>query len=194
MNRAVTTKSNKRNANSHKAEATKRLKATEGTGQRLKLSRSQSLLADVKAVSSTVNRRTEDTQEAHHKYGSKSVLFEPNEGDSDKENWAPGTQQRSPPRRRPVNSSQSQRRVLEESRRNSSSLGASMSQERDYLRKLSSLKTTGSSTNSSMSEKENAEPEAIDGATFECGKTPPREADDLDCVQNLLSLSQAAWQ
>ena len=71
-----------------------------------------------------------------------------------------------------------------------------MSQERDMSRKPSSLKTTTSSTNSSTSEEKENEVHKVDDevAAFMGDTVPPREADDLDCVQNLLSLSQAAWQ
>ena len=191
ISKAVTSKSNKRNAHSHKVEATKRLKATEATGQRLKLSRSQSSLANMQTCSSTIASKTETTLESHHKLVAKSVVFERNEGDSDKENWIPGTQQRNPLRRRPA-ASQSQRQVLEVSVRHSPSLGALESQETNFLRKLPVSKAA--SSNSSVSGKENRGSDAVEIISFEGDNPPPREPDDLDCVQNLLSLSQAAWQ
>ena len=193
--KAVTTKSNKRNAHNQKLEAVKRLKANGLIKQKPKPNRSQSSLANMQTVGGSVDSKAEEARKAHRKPSSQINVFELYEGDSDKENWVPGTQQRSPPRRRPAGSSQS-RRILEESLRHSASLGALMSQERGMSRRLSSLKASDSSTNSSTcEEKENGVPKVDDEVAASIdGTAPPREADDLDCVQNLLSLSQAVWQ
>ena len=190
QSKAVATKSNKRNAHNHKLKAAKRLKAGGGTSQRLKLGRSQSSLAKMQTVSNTVISRTEGPWETHCP---RPAPYELKEGDSDKENWVPGTQQRSPLRRRPAGPSNSQRRILEESLQHPSNLDASTSQEREFLRKFSACKSVSSAT-SSMSEKDHRGSEADESASLGGGKASPRATDDMDCVQNLLSLSQAAWQ
>ena len=194
-NKAVTVKSNKRNAHNQQVEAAKRIKANGKTKQKSKLSRSQSSLANMQTVVKSVDLKAEGTGKAHRKSGAQSTVFELYEDDSDKENWVPGTQQRSPPRRRPTGFSRP-RQILKESLRHSASLGALMSQEREWCREPSSLKTTSSSTNSSTSEEKEDGVSGVDDevATFMGDSASPREADDLDCVQNLLSLSQAAWQ
>lgn len=47
---------------------------------------------------------------------------------------------------------------------------------------------------SSSEDKENSAPEVDDEIAAFMSESGPREVEDLDCVQNLLSLSQAAWQ
>ena len=189
--KAITVKSNKRNAHTQKREAAKRLKANGQTMQKPKLERSQSSFAKMQTATKLSPSTEAKAGKAHRKAGSQSAVFEIYEGDSDKENWVPGTQHRSPARHRPTGSTHS-RRILRESLHHSSGLGALMSQERNVSSGLSSLKSTSSSASE---EKENGAPEINHEISAFTGNTmAPREADDLDCVQNLLSLSQATWK
>ena len=189
--KAMALKSNKRNAHTHKLEAAKKVKTNGQTLKKPKLGRSQSLYDDMRVVTKSSQSLELKAGNSRYKHDPESAVLEIYEGESDKENWVPGTQQRSPRRQPPTDPSKS-RRILEESLRHSSTLGALMSQERNASSGLSSL---GSTSSSASEEKENKEPEVDDeGVPFTNDSVAPREADDLDCVQNLLSLSQATWQ
>lgn len=191
VNKARAVATNKRNAHAHKLEAAKKLKVNGQTMRKPKLGRSQSLYDDMHAVNKTSRSIEMKAGMDHRKYDSQSAIFEIYEGDSDKENWVPGTQQRDLHKLLPTGPTRS-RRLLEESLRHSSNQGASMSQERNVSSGLSSMKSTSSVASE---EKENRAPKIDDGgAAFTNDSVAPREADDLDCVQNLLSLSQATWQ
>lgn len=190
VNKAIAIKSNKRNAQSHKLEAAKKLKTERQKMEKPKLGRSQSLYENMHAFTKSQSVEIK-AGKSSRKNDLPSTYSELHDGDSDKENWVPGTQQRSPPRRRPTGLTK-KRRVLEESVRHSSGLGALMSQERNVSSGLSSQESTSSI---GSEEKENKAPEIEDElAVFNGNPVAPREADDLDCVQNLLSLSQATWQ
>ena len=119
-----------------------------------------------------------------------SLSKEPS-GDSDKENWEPGTQ-RTYSRPKPTAAHQlgrSNRRVLQDNASvpsHSTSLGALMEQER-----LQSMRDRKRSTSSKELELglEGDRESVISGK----GSGFEREEDELDAVQNLLSLSQGAW-
>ena len=128
---------NKRNTNVDRRELAEKSKAEHHKAGKQKLARASSSLARL---------QTTKLQDEDRKPKSHSMLFGNYEGDSDKENWEPGTRTSAPRRRRSLNS-QPSRLILEESSHFPS--------------------------------------QATNNA--------PREEDDLDCVQNLLSLSQAAW-
>lgn len=122
-----------------------------------------------------------------------SSIFEDEDGDSDKENWEPGTQRRPVQRRRAIQSQGGLRRgVLEESPiipSQSSSLESLLNRENSSPRscrsKRKQLEKPG---------QENVPAEAHDEvADFMQRCSLPRAVEDLEGVHNLLSLSQASW-
>ena len=186
VSRMLAVKSNKRNKHTAKPEAAKKPRITEQPIKRPKIGRSQSLYDDMNVANDASRPAEMKASKGHRKRDSQSGIFVFDEGDSDKENWAPGTQQRSPQRQRRIGPNDS-RRVLEESLVYSANRSALMSQKRTT--------SLGSTSSISSDGKENKAPGINKEATDVTAKSfAHREADDLDCVQNLLSLSQAAWQ
>ena len=188
--KVMTPNPNKRNAHSQKPDSTKRQKADVQGTSKAKLARATSSVARLQTTNSNgQTKKAVKVGEKKLKGGSQPAIWQEYEGDSDKENWEPGTQSSNPRRRRPGHSHQAAR-ILEESFRvpsQSSSLDAMMNREGTTSRH--------SITKISNSEgKENSGPEVDDEIAAFMGESGPREVEDLDCVQNLLSLSQAAWQ
>ncbi|OQE19931.1 hypothetical protein PENSTE_c014G04316 [Penicillium steckii] len=99
-------------------------------------------------------------------------------GDSDKENWLPGTRA-TPIRRRPA--SQVQRPALREANRN---------------RGLGIMPNGGKRNRPFASGTQAKAPTELsaDVSSFMGGNSGGSQEDDLDCVQGLLSLSQGAWR
>lgn len=188
--KVMTPNPNKRNAESQKLDSTKRLKANYQRTGKAKLARTTSSVARLQtANSNSQTQKTTSVGEKKSKGASQSAIWQEYEGDSDKENWEPGTQSSNPRRRRRGHSHQAAH-ILEESFRipsQASSLDALMN--RGGTKSRSSI-----AKSSSSEEKENSGPEVEDEIAAFMGETGPREVEDLDCVQNLLSLSQAAWQ
>ena len=188
--KVMTPNPNKRNAHSQKPDSSKRLKADVHVTGKPKLARAISSVARLQTTSS--NGQTQKATKAAEKKlkgSSQSTTWQEYDGDSDKENWEPGTQSSNPRRRRPPHSHQAAR-VLEES-----FSVPSQSSSLDAMMVRGSTKPRQPATKSSSSdEKENIGPEAKDEIAAFMGESGPREVEDLDCVQNLLSLSQAAWQ
>ncbi|KAK4694763.1 hypothetical protein P7C71_g2872, partial [Lecanoromycetidae sp. Uapishka_2] len=187
--KAMTPNLNKRNAQAQKFDSTKRLKADGSKTSKPKLGRATSSVVRLQTTSSNTQKRPSKDVQKHSKSNSQSAIYQDYDGDSDKENWEPGTQTSHQPRRGPVQSRQATR-ILEESLRipsQSSSLDALMSGSGNTTRRLSG-KT------SSSEGKENGTLESKDEIATFMDESVPREVEDLDCVQNLLSLSQAAWQ
>ena len=189
--KTLTPNSNKRNANVQKSDSGKRHKTDKDKSSKPKLGRTTSSVARLQTTATiTSNQKQKAIKQAtkHSKSNSKSAIFEDFDGDSDKENWVPGTQTRQPPRRRPVTSQESARILLESLREpsESSSLGAMLDRQ--------STKPKPKPKPSAVEDKENSGPEIDDEvAAFMGEESLPRVEDDLDCVQNLLRLSQAAW-
>ena len=188
--KVTTPNPNKRNAHSQKPEPTKRLKADfQGTGKP-KLARATSSVARLQTTNSNgQTQKTMNVGEKKSKGAFQSAIWQEYEGDSDKENWEPGTQSSNPRRRRPGRPHHAAR-ILEESFHapsQASSLDAMMNREGTTSRR-------SITKSSSSEEKENSGPEVDDEIVAFMSETGPREVEDLDCVQNLLSLSQAAWQ
>ncbi|KAL4884580.1 hypothetical protein BJY04DRAFT_181585 [Aspergillus karnatakaensis] len=103
-------------------------------------------------------------------------------GDSDKENWVPGTRV-SHNRRRTV-SHQLQRPVLKDANgRDSRPQGKTAARSR--LPQPSSRKTSGSKSISGL---------GTDISALIAGGNSASQEEDLDCIQGLLSLSQGAWR
>ena len=188
--KVMTLNPNKRNAHSQKSDSSKRLKAdAHGTGKP-KLARAISSVARLQTASSNgQTQKATKVAEKKLKGSSQSTIWQEYDGDSDKENWEPGTQSSNLRGRRPRQSHQAAR-VLEES-----FSVPSQSSSLDALMVRGCAKPRHSATKSSSSnEKENIGPEADEEIAAFMGESGPRGVEDLDCVQNLLSLSQAAWQ
>ena len=185
----MTSNPNKRNAHPQKSDSTKRLKADDQGAGKPKLTRATSSVARLQTTNSRgQTQKAIQLREKKLKGGSLSDIWQDYEGDSDKENWEPGTQS-SNRRRRKAGLSQQAARILEENFRvpsQSSSLDALMNSG-STLSRRSTTKSSGSE------EKENGSPKLDDEVAAFMGEAGPREVEDLDCVQNLLSLSQAAW-
>ena len=191
-NKTLTANPNKRNAHQPKHESMKRLKSDDQQPRKPKLARATSSVARLQSVTGNAQERAPKLKDKDPKLSSQPALYQDYEGDSDKENWEPGTQTSNIRRRRPVDTEQNtgmRRPVLEESLRfpsQSSSLDTLLNRKTAKDRRLS-RETSSEKQNSSLEEDEEV-------MKFMSGASVPREVEDLDCVQNLLSLSQAAWQ
>lgn len=112
-------------------------------------------------------------------------------GDSDKENWLPGTQERAAPRRHRRVTSHAPRAVLKEN-------GLRKNTTVDDLALAAGGKAGRVSRGLRGSNKENefAHPGKMDAevAAFMSKTGSSSRAEDLDCIQGLLSLSQGAWR
>ncbi|MCJ1243348.1 hypothetical protein MMC30_000545 [Trapelia coarctata] len=154
--------------------------------QRPKISRTTSSVARLQTVDVNVQRHTPKTLEGDPKQDLKNSRHRDPSGDSDKENWEPGTQLRNSQRR----TAGGQRGVLTETTRtacHSMRLENLLNQDAGNPRRRPGKYTDGTQ------DKENIgiDPEV---SRFMGEANPPRQEDDLDCVQNLLSLSQGQWQ
>ena len=191
-NKTMTANPNKRNAHQPKHESMKRLKSDRQQPHKLKLARATSSVARMQSVTGNVQKQAANTKDKDPKSSSQPALYQYYDGDSDKENWEPGTQTSNIRRRRPANTEQytrMRRSILQDSQNvpsQASSLDTLMNRKTAKNRQIKKEES---------SEKENSSPEE-DGevAKFMSESNAPREVEDLDCVQNLLSLSQAAWQ
>ena len=181
---------NKRNAHSQKPDSTKRLKADFQRNGKPKLARAISSVARLQtACSNEQTQKAMNVVEKKPKGSSDSAIWQDYEGDSDKENWEPGTHSSNPRRRRGTRSHQATR-ILEES-----FAVPSQASSLDTMMKREGIASRGPITKSfSSEEKENTGPEMDDEIAAFMGETGTRGVEDLDCVQNLLSLSQAVWQ
>lgn len=109
-------------------------------------------------------------------------------GDSDKENWVPGTRA-SHVRRRAASQHQSQRPVLGESKGRDGKANKDLTTagRRSRLSQVSQRKVSGGNGK--------AAPEVdADVSAFMAGGGSASQEEDLDCIQGLLSLSQGAWR
>lgn len=192
---AMVQNTNKRNAAASKHEPTKRQKPDGQLTNKPKLVRAASSTARLQSVSGNAKKHVMNVKEKAKKPSSQSALDLYYSGDSDKENWIPGTRVSNIRRRRADNlhpSTQMGRAVLEESQHapsQSSSLDTLMNSENLSPRR-SRLETKVSSGKVMAAPKQDSKVTAIMGQD---GK-PSEEPEDLDCVQSLLSLSQASWQ
>ena len=192
-NKVLASNPNKRNARPENHDSIKRLKADDKEASKRKLSRSQSSVARLQTVGDVPRKQAAAKWRKTGK--PRSELDIDYSGDSDKENWEPGTQSRTQHRRTAIDqapSSRISRPVLTESLKvpsHSTSLDALMAQEKPGARGLPVPSTMLSGT---RKHEDQHAAEATDG--FADGAQMPREADELDCVQNLLSLSQGNWQ
>ncbi|KAM5508538.1 Homeobox protein yox1 [Microsporum canis] len=98
-------------------------------------------------------------------------------GDSDKENWLPGTQTAGPRRRRPQSTAQAQNRVLQTS-------GDARREGNRIIGRGSMSPRKGQGRHK---DDEYGEKPSVPGSGS-------NQVEDLDCIQGLLSLSQGAWK
>lgn len=179
-NKAIGQTTSKRNANPSQREPTKRQKPQNPLAEKPKLTRTNSSVARLQSVKNI------QKQDMKGKDKFPAALYEDG-SDSDKENWEPGTQTSRERRPRRIVNPQIRRRLLEESRNHPSlscSLGTLMNRE--------DVSPRHSRPNTSSSHEANTPKIDAEVAEFMCAK-PTEMPEDLDCVQNLLSLSQAAW-
>lgn len=150
--------------------------------KRTKLSRTVSSLGRLESESrySTSTSLTGTKQGATKDSTKKIAVYE--DGDSDKENWIPGTQISSTRRRRPANRRRSGLGQMSANARR----GAGNPQVLARTKRPNGVRAqppSNTKTGSYLSE---------DGDGVSEHQTPS-QVDDLDCVQGLLSLSQGAW-
>ena len=193
QNFSVKTKLNTINTSAIKLESAKRSRPDGQLTNKPKLARAASSVARLQTVDGNIQKYEAISKDRKPKVKPQPALYEFSDGDSDKENWEPGTQSRRIRRRQitnPQTSSQTQHAVLEESSRipsQSSSLDALMNRE--------TLTTRKSSPRSKESHnQENTALETNDEVSaFMNSSIVSRAIEDLEGVQNLLSLSKAAW-
>lgn len=185
----------KRNANTtSKHESTKRQKPDgQLTTSKPKLARAMSSVARLQSIAGNIQKQAMNENDKALKPIPQSALNDYYSGDSDKENWEPGTQSR--PRRivRRRLSSQGPRGVLEENLcipTQSASLDALMNRENVSPRR-SYHPGNQTSARKSSSPGRDVDEEVM---AFMSAGSAPEVPEDLDCVQNLMSLSQAAWR
>lgn len=180
--KTLMTNVNKRNLQASKAEPIKRIKASSDT-QKPKLSRANSSMARLETNGAEVDKASQPSKQAG-KAGRRYRACRSSSGDSDKENWEPGTTRTNARRRqRPAAQPNRQHAILQENLQvmsQSSSLDAVLSRE--------NVSPQRSKQRSGGDVEEDAEV-----ASFMAASGTPREEEDLDCVQGLLSLSQGAW-
>ncbi|EAW09786.1 homeobox domain-containing protein [Aspergillus clavatus NRRL 1] len=152
--------------------------------KRRKLSRTVSSLGRLESAQSYLNRTPSNTNKS-------SKLMKDNEeldfgcGDSDKENWIPGTRV-SHVRRRAASHHQSQRPALREASGRDGKISRTLSS--SGRRPRISQQTSHRKSVKSMPELD------ADVSAFMAGGGGASQEEDLDCVQGLLSLSQGAWR
>lgn len=183
-NRALASNSNKRNARPEKRESIKRLKADDKQARKRRLNRTQSSLARLQTVNASPRETAANRSEKPRKPGSH--VEADHDGDSDKENWEPGTQFRTE-RRRPNAHQTSLSRTAPSILKESLKI-PSQSSSLDTLMNRTECVPRGLQKGSAVVSDEHLIEEA--DAT---GSELRREPDELDCVQNLLSLSQGNW-
>lgn len=190
-NRALSANPNKRNAQAPSHEAMKRMKPSVEKSGKPKLARTTSSVARLQSGNANI-QKVGSVKEKDWKPSSQPTPGRASSGDSDKENWEPGTQTSNLRRARSSNiSSQARRGILKDSAHipsHCTSLDALLNQENITPRRHT-LKTGGSGEGSDRDGEDDDELAALTGSP-----TLPREEEDLDCVQNLLSLSQGAWR
>lgn len=154
--------------------------------KRQKLSRTVSSLGrlETTAKSITSNALSNKQQSIDKSMKGDSADIDWDVGDSDKENWVPGTR-RSIRRRHRRATSQVQRQVLGEA----GNVNRNGVDELALAAEVSRQRMSGSSTD------ENTQPQTkldAEVAAFMSGAVSREE--DLNCIQGLLSLSQGAWR
>ena len=188
-------KNDRSEGKSAKPDAFKRKSAKTSEDKKPKLARTASSVARLQTVKDNTLIDISNSpapKDADVKPKSQPTIFTDNSGDSDKENWMPGTRLSNVRRQRPAKSPGrfAQRAVLTENSQvpsHSSSLGAMLSRDKKSSHQSKASTQVGKSKGST--------PE-IDAEFGEFMNDPGlvQEEEDLDCVQSLLSLSQGAWR
>lgn len=124
-------------------------------------------------------------------YKDEGEEVEQDGGDSDKENWLPGTHERAAPRRHRRVNSQAPRAILKENGWRKNTAVDDLALATDGKKGWVSRGLRGSNK-----ENEVLQPGKIDAevAAFMSKTGSSSRAEDLDCIQGLLSLSQGAWR
>lgn len=166
--------------------------AEQSREKRRKLSRTVSSLGRLESVQQT-SRMTHDSSsglKSTHKTGKEGVeRWDLDAGDSDKENWVPGTSRRPDLRRHQRAKSHTQRSVLKENgiRKNTVVDDLALTKQgRLYRGPRGSKDVKGFSQTAAKLDAE--------VAAFMTKTGSSSREEDLDCIQGLLSLSQGAWQ
>ena len=192
VNRISPANPNKREAHLQKRDDAKRIKADNTKRSKAPLGRATSSVARMQTTNGNIQKQADAKlvkETKLPKSGSQITEAFYGDDDSDKENWVPGTQSSNPRRRRSIKT-QGHGRILEESMR----FPSQSSNPDPFTSRGTSISGHSSHNSSSYQNKENSGPQVDDEVANFMGATATREVEDLDCVQNLLSLSQAAWQ
>ena len=175
---------NKRNLQASRAAPIKRVKPSSHL-EKPKLSRAASSMARLETVDASTENELSRVKTKGLNDGTQRSLLRSPSGDSDKENWEPGTHTANVRRRRlPEAQGYCPRPVLRENLEiisQSSSLGAVLHRENTTPSRNHRKDTVGGDEDREVAE-------------FMGESSVSREEEDLDCVQNLLSLSQGAWR
>lgn len=188
-NKAMRPNRNKGNVLNQNHQYTKTPKSEAQSAVRPNLGRTFSSVARLQTIDGNEQRFLANSSGKDPKRKLPSSIFEDEDGDSDKENWEPGTQRRPAQRRRATQSQGLRRGVLEESPvipSQSSSLESLLNRENSSPRpKRKQLEEPGQENNLGEAHDEFAD--LIQPSSL------PRAREDLEGVQNLLALSQASW-
>ena len=164
----------------------KRKSSNRKSHSRPKLARTESSVARLQTISSNANLKVENPVVTTKKGEPGTMLVVDLSGDfSDKENWVPGTRRRQVRSPRPEAETRSRSTLGENSEIPSHSNSLESHLERDVGRR--------GRLNGTPTSEGKEEPQDPEVAAFMGEATGPRVAEDLDCVQQLLSLSQGAW-
>ncbi|KAL9035340.1 MAG: hypothetical protein Q9214_006627 [Letrouitia sp. 1 TL-2023] len=205
-NKALTPNPNKRNAHAAKQEGMKRLKYD---GKRVKTADVSSSSASSSTAIKNSSRKSDGARKPKSKPPSKSTALHQDPecgGDSDKENWEPGTQTAPPSRRHRVPGSSNNNNNKSSAAPRRPVLGESVHAPSQALsfdpfldRGLNPKAWTGNRIRkqhgAAQQQRENAKID-LEVAEFMAGEAEREEdggKEDMDCVQGLLSLSQGAW-
>ena len=189
--KALAPSSKKHNVLLNRHDSAKR-KATASLGfHKPKLARTTSSVARMQSTNGNMQQKISQTGDKDSKPGSWIALYRDASGDSDKENWVPGTQRSNIRQRQPQSQSSSMgpRAVLGENTSvvsHATDFGSVHNQSNNVARRRHK-KRIGAQN------KENVEVDE-EVSKFMGGSILPRREEDLDCVQGLLSLSQGAWR
>ena len=172
-------------------EQVKRKKVAIKDSQNPKLARTASSVARLQTASTNLQAQLPKVKASGLKYNSQLTEYADPAGDSDKENWEPGTQTSGLHRRSAIDSPRtSTRPILGEN--------ASIPSHSTSLGSLMNRQDTTPRRRKRVDDKRVKEKEGIgfdeEVAKFMGESTLPGKEEDLDCVQNLLSLSQGAWR
>jgi len=182
--------SNNRNLKSIKFETTRNKKSSSQAHRKSKLGRTASSLGRLQSNQVNIMLGNSNGANKTSKLSKEESALGSPTGDSDKENWLPGTQVSQTSRRQEQHGKGGLKSILGENRHvisQSSGLEAFLVEDKRRARKLRV---------SSDENKENADEADEDDevGTFMRGSRRSAGGEDFDCVQGLLSLSQGAWR